>query len=784
MSSARSKKQDNLQELRSGSVQRLSQHFLQTLPSQPAAKPPSSSSPVIRFQPLVIPPTFKPDSRSASPSPPPPPPPSSLPPTSSSSLSSIHVSRGSVTATTTTTMTATTALHSRHPSAPPQFTLRPASPIVAFPSPLPPSSAPRLFTAHPPPPIPQPTPPSLPPPVGFAYSKDLAGGLSLSSVGSEDSFVSAVSYLDSPREPGSPRTSRVPLWKQMLDAIEQEDRPELDRILHALDFAIVVQTLVTWNMSNTDNKYRHDPDVLLDATELLGATVDHLNLIQIACLLFNEEMALDLLNFVAKASDELESRKILYEFMGKMWGDGNTTLHLASFLGMADLTKRLLDLGANVYKMNDRKYKPVDCADENTTRSLFLNLTEGKIPQESLPTSPVSDAGSDVYWNSFHSMGHLRSTSTSTLPLSMLTSDELHHGRGQQQQQQQHYHHYEKNHAEVSFLRPTSSLGLASQLGGLLITGQGVPGTSYTESKPNNSPSYVDSLSMQESGPLQSHQEEAESILSPVLIFQSASSSSSSMTGAISISDTTSSTTTTTRTKGDASEIDSTSSHLNVDSTGDSGDRIQRHRSSTTTPTTTTTGTSSSPSTTASTSSSSYNSHIRPTLRSYQSSPSIRLCIKKSTTRDAYTTTPSKKSKGSSSTKHVSFDPRSLMADASRTGDLALYKSMLAVLATDGKAGTMEEIVNYQSASRRLSSLHLAASYKHLALCRFLVETGANVNLTDMEEGHLAVFEFLVKQPDADLQAATIDGELLEDVVEDDEVRQRVIDIIEASSRG
>lgn len=42
-------------------------------------------------------------------------------------------------------------------------------------------------------------------------------------------------------------------------------------------------------------------------------------------------------------------------------------------------------------------------------------------------------------------------------------------------------------------------------------------------------------------------------------------------------------------------------------------------------------------------------------------------------------------------------------------------------------------------------------------------------------EGHLTVFEFLIKEPDADLQSATYDGELLEDVVEDDDLRQRVI---------
>lgn len=42
-------------------------------------------------------------------------------------------------------------------------------------------------------------------------------------------------------------------------------------------------------------------------------------------------------------------------------------------------------------------------------------------------------------------------------------------------------------------------------------------------------------------------------------------------------------------------------------------------------------------------------------------------------------------------------------------------------------------------------------------------------------EGHLTVFAFLIKEPDADLHSATYDGELLEDVVEDDDLRQKVI---------
>ncbi|KAF8928658.1 hypothetical protein BGZ58_009462 [Dissophora ornata] len=558
----------------------------------------------------------------------------------------------------------------------------------------------------------------------------------------------------------------MPLWKQMLDAIDQEDRLELERILNAFDFAIVIQTLVTWNFSNTDNKYRHDLDILLDATELLGPTVDHLNLIQIACFLFNEEMALDLLNFVAKASDELESKKILYEFMGKMWGDGNTTLHLASFLGMADLTKRLLDLGANVYKMNDRKYKPVDCADENTTMSLFLNLTEvvryRRIKQESVPTSPTSDPGSELHWNSFRSIGHLRSPSTSTLPLSMLTSDELNHMQ-----------HNEGTSSNISHPRPASSLGIAGQLRGLLISesqqreehqqqGFSIQGPVQDLAQglsQSGGSAFIDDLLLTESST--SLTQDEESILSPMVIFKS----TASLASAPLIPDSSTTTTTTsisTNFNGRSFDKDASKSPSNIESTDVFANRNQLNSTSNSPP---------------------YTSHIRPKLRSYQSSPSIRLYAENSATKETNSYTITKKSK---SNKRVSFDPQSLMADASRTGDLELYKSMLAIVQEEGKSGTLEEIINHQSASRKLSSLHLAASYNHLELCRFLVEMGANVNLADMEaaEGHLSVFEFLVKEPEADLQAATLDGELLEDVVEDEELRHKVIDIMEAQSRG
>ncbi|ORX76071.1 hypothetical protein K493DRAFT_246684, partial [Basidiobolus meristosporus CBS 931.73] len=123
---------------------------------------------------------------------------------------------------------------------------------------------------------------------------------------------------------------------------------------------------------------RHEPEIMQDADELLGKSVENLNSLQIACMLGDEELGLDILQYVAHESEKMDAKKVLYEFMSRVWGGGNTALHLASFLGMADLVKKLLDLGANTNKRNDRKYKPVDCADDDETRSLFMNLYEGK----------------------------------------------------------------------------------------------------------------------------------------------------------------------------------------------------------------------------------------------------------------------------------------------------------------------------------------------------------------------------------------------------------------------
>ncbi|KAI9324136.1 hypothetical protein DFJ73DRAFT_259307, partial [Zopfochytrium polystomum] len=169
------------------------------------------------------------------------------------------------------------------------------------------------------------------------------------------------------------------LERQIFAFIDDGDRDALSSLFSGRsDLEIpILQLLLDASRPNADRSYHHDSEVAADAEELLGISTDHLNAIHVACFLGDEEIALDILDFVARVTEDIQARKILYEFMSRVWGDGNTVLHLASFLGMSQLVKRLLELGANRHRKNGRKYKPVDCADDDETRVMFGTVGEG-----------------------------------------------------------------------------------------------------------------------------------------------------------------------------------------------------------------------------------------------------------------------------------------------------------------------------------------------------------------------------------------------------------------------
>lgn len=354
---------------------------------------------------------------------------------------------------------------------------------------------------------------------------------------------------------------------------------------------------------------------------------------------------------------------------------------------------------------------------------MLLVVRYKRIGQESLPTSPTADSGPSFHWSSFKSMGHMRSTSTSQIPLSTLASSEHHFTTGP--------------NSGYTLLRPASTLGIASQLQGLLISdsnhGNGNNDVTSQRPSPKQEPitsgahgsiqgdGLIEDLLLTESRTTPRESEvDIQKILSPIVVSRFSEPHSGVSLGAASSSlhSGTSSVAGSLK-NGDAAFATSLSTFNSLHAP-DIGRQLDCHNLSTASSSSSSNGSSSSV------------SHIRPKLRSYQSSPSIRLYASTTslTNKENKAGSLPKRDNGG---KRVSFDPQSMMADASKTGDLELYKSMLALMQQEDTDRTVVEIINHQSVSRNLSSLHLAASYNHIALCRFLVQNGANVNLTDLE---------------------------------------------------
>ncbi|KAJ3178405.1 hypothetical protein HDU85_005203 [Gaertneriomyces sp. JEL0708] len=202
---------------------------------------------------------------------------------------------------------------------------------------------------------------------------------------STESLISASSHLSAAAAAcGFPADSKVA--DVIYACVMNDDLDNLHKYLELLSRSTdVLQALLTYQIG--DQQHEWDEDIKGDAEELLGLSLEHMNLLHLACIMNEEDMALEILNFVSAVTDEIEARKILYEFMGRIWGNGNTVLHLASFMGMSELVERLLQLGATKRKKNERGYRPVDCADDDVTRDKFNTV-------EALATHDNSERGS------------------------------------------------------------------------------------------------------------------------------------------------------------------------------------------------------------------------------------------------------------------------------------------------------------------------------------------------------------------------------------------------------
>ena len=159
---------------------------------------------------------------------------------------------------------------------------------------------------------------------------------------------------------------------KLFTLIEAGNRQKVNEFL-LNDDGIAAQVMLTAIDPNIDKKYHYDDDVEMEANELLGSSVVNLNAIQIALFMEDEDMSLDILDYVEKQSIKLGSKMVLLAFLGMMWGNGNTTLHLASFHGMTLLVRKLLELGASPTKKNQKKYTAIDCCADIETSKIFTD---------------------------------------------------------------------------------------------------------------------------------------------------------------------------------------------------------------------------------------------------------------------------------------------------------------------------------------------------------------------------------------------------------------------------
>ncbi|KAI8049967.1 hypothetical protein BDF22DRAFT_745844 [Syncephalis plumigaleata] len=571
------------------------------------------------------------------------------------------------------------------------------------------------------------------------------------------------------------------LQSGILEAINLESRSRLAGVLAAADPALCLQALLSYSNPNRELKYRHDPDVQNDADELLGRSVANLNALHIACFLGEEELACIVLDYVARVTKSMDARKVLYEFLGRVWGDGNTALHLASFFGMDDLVQRLLKLGANMNKRNDRKYKAVDCADDDATRKLFLEMMQGTVIRIPMRKSVSMD-------NIFHGESKDKSTTHSTtlsvkpppnsdksprvlykLPTSarsaLTISEETNEvtttsTNSTTTKDTVHVKHHK------STLLSSSANETRSSAASSASTRQQKPlkctplDTNITATSNTSNHSRSESID----APLSPSKKRTIGRLIEALSTQFRGMSNSSTANEQHINNSSSSSNNitwkhnhlvtksskgqhSTKATSSASPILDVSKDTKVDS------KLDTHQlSSTSTNTFNSTATSN-----TSSSGNTMDNTIKHTATTIDmidtvASPSI---------------TQSKQRKS----LRVRFDPAAVLLDAARYGDIGLMRHCL-------EAGISPD---YQSVHRRMGAIHMAASYDHLDACRLLVDTGANPNLQDAEgwtplhcaaaEGHLRVVTFLLGHDAVDTTLMNGDEETAEDVAEEERVR-------------
>lgn len=186
--------------------------------------------------------------------------------------------------------------------------------------------------------------------------------------------------------------SPAKIWRTLQLLIKSDSRKELVQFFKDDRLEHIVRVALTSRISNDVTQLppsQKHKIIRLSSREshlCLGKSFTDLNLLQLALLSSSEGTVMALLNQLkahASAAD-------LKQFVHHVWGQGNTSLHLAVFLKRRLVIKALIDLGCVSGALNARKKTAIDCClDDRAMLDIFVCRDRIKKVEQAPPVATI-----------------------------------------------------------------------------------------------------------------------------------------------------------------------------------------------------------------------------------------------------------------------------------------------------------------------------------------------------------------------------------------------------------
>ncbi|CEP12024.1 hypothetical protein [Parasitella parasitica] len=158
--------------------------------------------------------------------------------------------------------------------------------------------------------------------------------------------------------------SPAKLWRTLQSLVKGDDKKELAKFFKDKRLEHIVRVALTSRITNDaallppSQQHKVIRLTTRESMLYLGKSYTDLNLLQLALITSSESTVMTLLAQLKLHASPSE----LKQFVNHVWGQKNTSLHLAVFLKRYLVVKALLDLGCESDVCNARNKKAIDCS--------------------------------------------------------------------------------------------------------------------------------------------------------------------------------------------------------------------------------------------------------------------------------------------------------------------------------------------------------------------------------------------------------------------------------------